>query len=182
MRSRARHWRSPAVTAHELAEAELRSLLAEIDTARDLLGRLASELKETDPGDQASPSREVLALLAMDLHSWYTALEALMVRVLTVFEGGIPAGEASHALVLRAALRGIEGVRPAVLSAGLRESLDEIRRFRHFFRHAYALDLRYDRLRCALRPLLECHQPIDQDLARFAQIVRELAEQIRQQR
>jgi hypothetical protein len=170
------------VTAPELAETELRSLLAEIDTARGLLSRLAIELEDTDPGDGGSPTREVLALLAMDLHSWYTALEALLVRVLTVFEGGIPAGEASHALVLRAALRDIEGVRPAVLRASLRESLDEIRRFRHFFRHAYALDLRYEKLRSALRPLLQCHEMVEQDLARFAQAVRNLAEQIHQKR
>lgn len=162
------------MTAPELAARELRVLVGEIDTAREVLGRLLDELRRSDPGPGAEPPRDRLALLAIDLHSWYTALESLLLRILAAFEGAPPAGDSSHALALRAALRDVEGVRPAILASAHRDDLDEIRRFRHFFRHAYALDLRHDKLRPALDAVLGRSGDIDGDLTRFADHVRRL--------
>jgi hypothetical protein len=166
------------VSPVELAAAELRVLLGEIATTRVMLSRLRDEIARVDPGPDASPPREVLALLAMDLHSWYTALESLLARILGAFEGALPEGESSHALILRAALRPIEGVRPAVLRAELRDDLDEIRRFRHFFRHAYSLELRADRLRRALEPFATAATGVEADLLRFEQAVRDFVAEI----
>ncbi len=162
------------MTPPELAGRELRVLVGEIATVREVLGRLRDELARSDPGAGAEPPRDRLALLAVDLHSWSTALESLLLRILAAFEGPPPAGDSSHALVLRAALRDVEGVRPAILASAHREDLDEIRRFRHFFRHAYALDLRYDKMRPSLAAVLARGADVDADLARFVEHVRRL--------
>jgi len=166
------------VSPVELAAAGLRVLLGEIATTRGMLARLREEIARVDPGADASPPREVLALLAVDLHSWYTALESLLARILGAFEGSPPEGESSHALILRASLRPIEGVRPAVLRAELRDDLDEIGRFRHFFRHAYALELRADRLRRALAPFAAAATGVEADLLCFEQAVRQIVAEI----
>lgn len=71
-------------------------------------------------------------------------------------------------------VRGIEGIRPAVLAERHRDALDEIRRFRHFFRHAYALDLKYDKLRRGLVAVLARASLVNDDLARFAEYLRRL--------
>ncbi len=40
----------------------------------------------------------------------------------------------------------IEGIRPRVISAEFAEELDDYRRFRHMFRHAYAGELRWKKM------------------------------------
>ena len=40
----------------------------------------------------------------------------------------------------------IEGIRPVLLSAETAADLDELRRFRHLFRHAYTADLDSDKV------------------------------------
>lgn len=46
----------------------------------------------------------------------------------------------------------IEGVRPALISEDTFVLLDELRAFRHFFRHAYNYEIRYQKV----KPLLDC--------------------------
>ncbi len=98
-----------------------------------------------------------LARAAWDLHHAYTALEAVLERVLRLVDGVIPEGPASH--VELAALE-VEGLRPALFGADAKPGLHELRSFRHFVRHGYAVELDAARLRAlaataaALRPLL----------------------------
>lgn len=162
------------MTGRELVGVELRVLLGELATVRAVLAELTSEIARFDSGTSTSPAREVLALLAVDLHSYYTALESFIERALGCFEGRLPSSEASHSALLRAALRPIEGIRPAILRGESRGGLDELRRFRHFFRHAYALDLRLDRMRPPLDALASVRVMVDGDLQQFETFIRRL--------
>jgi hypothetical protein len=65
----------------------------------------------------------------------------------------------------------IPGIRPAIFAEHVREALDELRRFRHFFRHAYALDLRADKLERVLATFLPGHPNIDLDLQAFVRFI-----------
>jgi hypothetical protein len=156
------------VTARELAGADLRTLI----------GDLAAEIANKDLGPKADPPREVLALLAVDLHSYYTALESLVERVLVAVEGRTPGGPASHAALLREASRAIEGVRPSLFPPERIDGLDELRRFRHVFRHAYALDLRHDKMRRALDPFPAVHAGLSSDLDALIAFLRRLIDEI----
>lgn len=83
---------------------------------------------------------ENLDSMAYQLHNLYSAFEQLFETVAHSFENQIE-GEGYHAgLLLRMKLE-IEGVRPALISDATFALLDELRRFRHFFRHAYTADL-----------------------------------------
>ena len=84
------------MTAPELASINLRALIAEVDEARARLQALADELTGIDPGPAASPDRPIKALLAVDLHSYYTLLEALLERLIGTLEGQVPRGNNSR--------------------------------------------------------------------------------------
>jgi hypothetical protein len=166
------------MTGAMLASGDLRLLLAEITTARTLLGQLAAEVESVRQRHPAAVPREALALIAVDLHSYYTKLEGLLERILISFEGQAPPGESGHAGLLRVAGLAIPGVRPAIFSERTREDLDELRKFRHFFRHAYALDLRADKLARVLDPFMAGHSMIDGELETFATFIERTVDQL----
>lgn len=86
-------------------------------------------------------TRAELLVLGVNLHAYYTALETLLERIARHVDGDIPSGPSWHRdLVLQMRLE-LPGVRPAVIPSTALIDLDELRKFRHFFRNAYVLDL-----------------------------------------
>lgn len=166
----------------ELARAEIIALLAELGDARRRLGLLADEVVRIDPGPDATADRGTLAIVAIDLHSYYTTIESLLERIMVALEGAAPTGPAAHTELLRHAQRALPSLRPAILSSAQREDLDELRRFRHFFRHAYALELRQDKLRRALDPFAGLHRRVDDDLAAFGAFLGSLLDELANRR
>jgi hypothetical protein len=77
----------------------------------------------------------------MVLHGWYTALETALERIGRLLDQSVPDGEAWHADLIAQMQLEVPGVRPAVIPRNVEAGLRELRRFRHFFRNAYVLDL-----------------------------------------
>ncbi len=84
------------------------------------------------------------------LHNLYNAFESIFRLVAQSFENHIPDVGQWHALMLERMGRDIEGIRPRLLSESAVEALDELRRFRHLFRHLYRYDLKPDGVQKAL--------------------------------
>ena len=111
--------------------------------------------------------RPTLAEAAVALHHAYGAIESALSRIARAIDDGLPEGSDWHQALLHTMSLAIDKVRPAVLGVETRTLLQRLLGFRHFFRHAYAIDLdgtRLDDLRaCALAvlPLLS------DDLRRF---------------
>jgi hypothetical protein len=167
------------MSPQELARANLHALLAEVTEAQERLRQAADEIAALDPGGAATaPARATVALLAVDLHSYYTLLESLLERVVVALEGQTPGGPSSHAALLKHASRSLETVRPALVRAASLDALDELRRFRHLFRHAYAFDLSFAKMRPALAALGAVHRDIDEDLTQLTAFLRRLIEEI----
>lgn len=166
------------MTGPELANVNLRALVAEIDEAVARLDQLACELQSVDVAAGAEPDRATKALIAVDLHSYYTMLENLVERIIVDLEGRAPRGPDSHLALLRHAMRALEGIRPAIFDPACLDSLDELRRFRHFFRHAYALDLSFTKMRRALDPFGALHSAVGQGLREFAAFLRAMIGEI----
>ncbi len=78
--------------------------------------------------------------LGYQLHNLYGAFEQVFEEVARFFENRIDAA-GYHAGLIRRMQLNIPGVRPALLSESAAADLDELRRFRHLFRHAYSADL-----------------------------------------
>lgn len=139
--------------------ASIERLRAEIRSDRKALSRWLDDLAALGLQDDAH--RAILAQAAWALHHAYSGIEAILERVMRSIEGSVPEGPDYHKAVLDAAALRIEGVREPLLSPATVAALHDLRAFRHFVRHAYAVDLDPDRLAdlqrraAALRPDLE---------------------------
>ncbi len=89
--------------------------------------------------DNVTP--EIVESSAYWLHNLYCAYEDLFKIVSSFWENNITDNGAFHRSLIRRMLLNIEGVRPALLSEKAFAHLDEIRGFRHVFRHAYSYGL-----------------------------------------
>ena len=128
------------------AEVEFEQLDHLLATHRPLIERC-----ETTPPDDI----ELSALAAM-LHSFYTGVENLLKRVALQVDGDIPSGEMWHRDLLDQ-MACETSDRPAVFSPGLRDTPRVYLDFRHVFRHAYAFDLRWEKMRDLV---LECEDTL----------------------
>ena len=121
---------------------ELEQLRRLLDTHHSLLNRSL----DTDP----SPV-ELMALAAV-LHSFYNGVENILKRIAIEVDGAVPSGEFWHRDLLEAATKPAPS-RPAAISKELGDRVGEYLDFRHFFRHSYTFDLRWDRMRALV---LDC--------------------------
>ncbi len=126
------------------AEARIRRVLRDLDVALTAFDARADEIREASQ-QEATPS--TAAMLAVALHHYYTAFESAIERAVLFLDGALPDGPDWHRALLREAARDLPDVRPAILSAPTLTDWEELRRFRHFFRHAYAVALDLERLR-----------------------------------
>lgn len=79
------------------------------------------------------------------LHNFYNACENVLLRIANVFENTIDRDEWHKDLLSRMKLD-IENIRPKVIKEELMPILDEYRRFRHLFRHAYSIHLDWEKV------------------------------------
>ena len=113
-------------------------LKAGLESRREELHGLADRIRERRPCFADSP--EGVDSMAYQLHNLYGGFEQLFEEVAGTFENRVE-GEGYHKGLLRRMKLRIEGIRPALLSPETAGILDELRRFRHLFRHAYTADL-----------------------------------------
>ncbi len=118
--------------AFSILEAALRARCRDIDR---IVNRIAERRGTFDRGSAADVDS-----LGYQLHNLYGAFEQLFEEVARYFENRIDDGR-YHANLIRRMQLDVRGVRPALLSQETAQELDELRRFRHLFRHAYATDL-----------------------------------------
>ena len=76
----------------------------------------------------------------------------------------------SH-IPLKRMVFGIEGIRPALLSDDSFRVLDELRAFRHVFRHAYSHGLDQERIVVLVNKMKSSRSIIENDLASFRRTV-----------
>lgn len=81
------------------------------------------------------------ALVAVSLHHAYQAFESLLERVARALELPVPAGPRAHQELLDDAALDVPGVRDAVVDEPAARAWQRVLRFRHFFRHAYLVEL-----------------------------------------
>ncbi len=114
-----------------ILKAELEEHDRDLSHIYERIERRTARFKET---------AESLDSMAYQLHNLYSAFEQLFELVAHAFENQID-GDRYHTDLLRRMKLEIEGIRPALVSGATFARLDELRRFRHFFRHAYTAEL-----------------------------------------
>ena len=148
--------------AFAVLEAELRARVRDIS-------RIGSRIEER-LGTFAH-SAEGVDSMGYQLHNLYGAFEQLFEEVARFFENQIDAAR-YHADMLRRMQLEIEGIRPALLSAETAADLDELRRFRHLFRHAYTADLDPDKVAALAAKAVGIQCDFDRDFERFLALLR----------
>lgn len=104
--------------------------------------------------------------MAYQLHNLYSAYEQLFEMVAQFFENRIE-GERYHTDLLRRMKLSIEGIRPVLVSDEAFSLLDELRRFRHFFRHAYTAELKPEKVGELVVIALQLKDVFQRDLETF---------------
>ncbi|MEW6618217.1 MAG: hypothetical protein AB1422_02510 [bacterium] len=84
--------------------------------------------------------------LAYKLHNLYSAYEDMFKLIAEFFENQIEGATRYHIDLLRRMKIRINGIRPNLLSDESFNLLDELRGFRHLFRHAYGYELEAERI------------------------------------
>lgn len=105
------------------------------------------------------------------LHNLYSAYEDLFKLVAGFWENSLSLGGEFHTQLLKRMLLNIKDVRPALLSETGYQILNELRGFRHVFRHAYSYGLDDERVGTLLRKILEQENPVFNDLQTFRKTV-----------
>lgn len=139
---------SPTEPAARAIVALIAELTDDLQAIERLVQRVMAARARMAPDD---PDPTDVMAIAGFLHHVYTAMESMHERIVREVDRRSPTGDRWHSELL--ALMGIElaEVRPAVLGEMTRAHLSRLLRFRHFFRHAYRIDL----LWLEVRPLAD---------------------------
>ena len=124
-------------------EAIYALLKAEVEDICGQIDQIYARIEERHP--EFGNRTESLDSMGYQLHNLYCVFEQVFEIIAQFFESNI-AGERYHTDLLRRMRLTIEGIRPACISEETFTLLDELRRFRHFFRHAYLTELEFDKL------------------------------------
>jgi hypothetical protein len=156
------------MSANDRRRLELIRLAGEIHADAEVLQRIASECDGHAASLRGPTSRGVLSTAAIDLHRYYTGIENVLERVERTV-GALPKASASwHRDLLWGATRALADARPLVLRPETASDLEALLAFRHFFRHAYAVEFDATRLAELVARVLRVHPGVTASLRAFA--------------
>lgn len=122
-----------------MEKEKLSILKAEINYQTTEIEKIIQKIE--DRKKENMEDEKILESLAYQLHNLYCAFEDLFKIIARFFENNIEDPSRYHIELLNRMTLDIEGVRPQLLSKELAHSLDDLRAFRHFFRHAYTYEI-----------------------------------------
>ncbi len=105
--------------------------------------------------------------IGFQLHNLYCAFEDLFKIVAETFENHIQDKSRYHVELLKRMTLAIEGVRPPLLSQESFVLLDNLRSFRHLFRHAYSYELDERKVRIVLEDASKLSDVYRRDINAF---------------
>lgn len=106
--------------------------------------------------------------VALNLHGFYVGVERILEAIAREVDGSVPTGRHAHRDLLMQMAAELPGRRPAVISRGCRDCLEEYRAFRHLVRNVYTFSLRPRRLEELVQALSGCLAQLRHDLTAFA--------------
>ena len=143
----------------------LAGLTAEINAQWRLIDRVSNRLQERVNKELSTP--EQLDSIAYQIHNLSCSIEDLLKLIASAFENQIGTGSEWHRVLLLRLSQPIEGIRPAFLSEDSFDLLNQLRSFRHMFRHAYGTDIKLRQLEPNIDIALEVATMISEDINQF---------------
>lgn len=139
-----------------ILRAEMDAQIGEIENIYSKL-----ELRKQENG------KFVLESIGYQLHNLYCAFEDLFKIIADAFENNIENKSQYHIEILKRMTVSIEGIRPALLSQESYKMLDNLRSFRHLFRHAYSYELDERKVKIVMDDALKLKEIYRKDISAF---------------
>jgi len=139
-------------------------ILAELEEISVLVGRAEQGWAKA----RVSHDDFFLDGVALNLHGFYSGLERIFERIASAVDETVPDGANWHQELLSQLSIEIPGVRPAVISTGLKEELEAYRGFRHIVRNVYAYHLRPEKMAPLVEKLPTVFTSVEREVAAFA--------------
>jgi hypothetical protein len=156
----------------DVDEKKLAIFLGEFDYQVKEINRIYEIIQTRTPSNPKNPIPEaVVESIGYWIHNLYCAYEDLFKIICSFWENNISSSSGYSTALLRRMVFAIEGIRPALLSEDSLRLLDELRGFRHMFRHAYSHGLDEERILILLKRIKSSNPTIKKDLANFRQAV-----------
>jgi uncharacterized protein YutE (UPF0331/DUF86 family) len=137
-------------------------LLGYMESQEEEIDKILSEIREINP-----ETKEKTVYLAYNLHNLYNAFEDLFREIAKIFENEIENLDYYYKELLKRMTIEISGIRPKILSKESYAILDELRGFRHIFRHAYTYEIIPEKIEFLKDKLLRNWDLIKRDLYNF---------------
>jgi uncharacterized protein YutE (UPF0331/DUF86 family) len=144
-------------------------LLGYIANQNELIKNLLDQIAKTE-----AKENEKTVLLGYLLHNLYCAVEDLFIEIPRTFENQLGDPSVYHRELLKKMSIEVPGVRPGVISSENLVLLDELRGFRHVFRHAYGFELDPAKVSAVKDRVVRGWPRIDKDLAAFERFLKSL--------
>ena len=124
--------------------------------------------------EKETPSREMIDSAGYWMHNLYCAFEDLFKQVSSFWENNLNADGDYHVNLLKRMMINIKDIRPPLLFLDSYEYLNELRGFRHVFRHAYSYGLDDERVAYLIRKTISKKATILADLSMFREKIEKL--------
>ena len=124
--------------------------------------------------DKEPVASEMVESTGYWLHNLYSAFEDLFKLTAGFWENNVKINGDFHINLLKRMLVDIEQVRPALISEESYRFLNELRGFRHVFRHAYSFGLDDERVSFLLFRVLKKKELLMQDLQKFRKAIADI--------
>ncbi len=156
-------------------QKEITVYLAEFDYQIEQILKVYSILEEKKVVFDKEPvAREMVESTGYWLHNLYSAFEDLFKLTAGFWENNLKINGDFHVNLLKRMLVQIEQVRPALISEESYQFLNELRGFRHVFRHAYSFGLDDERVSFLLYRVLKKKELLMQDLQKFRKAITDI--------
>ena len=139
---------------------QIQQELSQVQVMISETGRMLEKVQHT-------ADKDYLGTIALNLQSFYTAVERILVAIAKEIDTTIPQEENWHQALLAQMVVEIPGTRQPVLTTQTQQGLDEFRRFRHVVRSNYAHRLDPERVQALARKLDAVSQYLIRDCQRF---------------
>lgn len=152
----------------------LAGLTAEIKGQWRLIEKVSERLQARVEEGLDTPAQ--LDSVAYQIHNLYCAIEDLLKLVASAFENQVGSSGEWHRILLLRLSQPVDGIRPAFLSEESFDLLNQLRSFRHMFRHAYGTDIQPRQLEPNIDIALQAFKLISQDIRHFLEHLTELTD------
>lgn len=144
---------------------KINELLEEIEIEKEFISKTIAKIQK--PLLRSERDDDDIVVIGAHLHSIYNGIENIFKRVLEFKNITLPHTETSHKDLLKLLIS------ERIISIGISEELEKYLVFRHFFRHAYTMRLKEDKLIPLAERIFDVWKELESELTTFTDVLKQ---------